>query len=264
MVNPAIIKQALAKTEESRKMALERVMLPSIRSIFSQMVTEYVATLTANGFVPSALDFRGEWNAIFLRQYRRVGKVFLPNQRRSKFYEALAITVKQDLTPEENQGLVSQFSVWSRGFGEQQAALVTETNQKDYVTAFQRANEDVPSGSSIAVIAAAAGVALRRLFKGREETIANVQTQAPAEEAKREEAAALGRADGKQEDELVKTWQTVGDANVRVAHVAANRQSVTGNTAFTVGGENLRFPGDSSLGASAGNVINCRCAAIWS
>lgn len=255
------IKQAQATTEESRKMALERIMLPSIRSIFAQMVIEYVATLTATGSVPNAADFQSEWSAIFFRHYRRVGRVFLPNQRRSKFYDIL-VTTKQDLTTEENQALISSFGTWSRGFGAQQSALVTQTNQRDYTVALQRANEDVQDGS-IAVVAAAAGVILRNIFSGREGTIANVQTQAPAEEAKRQEAAALGQAEGKQEDELVKIWQTVGDANVRVAHVIANGQRRTGNTAFTVGGENLRFPGDSSLGASAGNVINCRCAAIW-
>lgn len=262
MVQPEALKQAQAATEETRKMALERRVLPEIRSVFSQMTTEYVAALVDTGSVPSASDFQQEWNAIFLRQYRRVGRVFLPNQRRSKFYEALLDT-KQSLTPEENQSLIAFFSKWSRDFGAQQSAFVTETNQKDYVTALQRANEQVEDGSPM-VIAATAGVILRQLFRARDTTIANVQTQAPAEEAKKDEAVALGRAEGKQEDEIVKTWQTVGDANVRVSHVAANGQSQTGNTTFTVGGENLRYPGDSTLGASAGNVINCRCAAIWS
>jgi hypothetical protein len=112
-------------------------------------------------------------------------------------------------------------------------------------------------------VAARAGILLKKLFRARDTSIANVQTQAPAEEAKKDEAAALAVADGKQEDEIEKTWQTVGDANVRISHVAANGQSRQGNAAFSVGGEDLRYPGDSTLGASPGNVINCRCAAIW-
>lgn len=261
MVNPEFLKKAQASTEEARKLALERRMLPDIRSTFSQMVTEYVASLTELGSVPKASDFQGEWTATFLRQYRRVGRVFLSNKRRSKFYESL-LEVKQDLTSEESQMLFAFFARWSREFGAQQSALVTETNQKDYATALQRATEEVP-GASPVVIAAAAGVILRQLFKSREGAIANVQTQAPAEEAKRQEAVALGRADGKQEAEIEKVWQTVGDADVRIAHVAANGQQRPGNAAFSVGGEDLRYPGDSTLGASAGNVINCRCAAIY-
>ncbi len=261
MVQSERLKQTQATVEETRKMALERRLTPEIRSVFSQMVTEYVAAVTETGSVPSASDFQGEWNAIFLRHYRRVGRVFLPNQRRSSLYEALLET-KQELSPQANQELLAFFSRWSRDFGAQQAGLLTETNQKDYVTALQRANEQAEDGSPV-VVAAAAGVALRGLFRSRVTTIANVQTQAPAEEAKREEAVALAVSDGKQEDEIEKIWQTVGDANVRVAHIAANGQQRTANAAFSVGGEDLRFPGDSSLGASAENVINCRCAAIW-
>ena len=261
MVQPGILKQAQAATEETRKMALERRVLPEIRSVFSQMVTEYVAELTDTGAVPNAANFIGEWDAMFLRHYRRVGRVFLPNQRRSSFYEAMTET-KAKLTPEQNQSLVSVFSRWSRGFGRQQATLVTETNQKDYVAALQQANVDLPNATST-VVAARAGILLRQLFRARDTSIANVQTQAPAEEAKKDEAVALATADGKQEDEIKKTWQTVGDANVRIAHIAANGQQQTGNTAFSVGGESLRYPGDSTLGASPKNVINCRCAAIW-
>jgi hypothetical protein len=39
----------------------------------------------------------------------------------------------------------------------------------------------------------------------------------------------------------------------------ADGQRVGVDDVFTVGGERLRFPSDSSLGASAKNIINCRC-----
>ena len=86
----------------------------------------------------------------------------------------------------------------------------------------------------------------------------------PAEEAKKQEAAVLAQSDGRREDEISKTWQTVGDSNVRISHVAVQGQLRPGNAAFSVGGEALNYPGDASLGASIGNVANCRCAAIWS
>lgn len=260
MVDPEHLKEAQSVTEESRKMALERRMLPDIRSVFSQMVTEYVAVLTTSS-VPRARDFAGEWAATFMKQYRRVGRQFLNNQRRSKFYEELLIT-KQTLTVEENAGLVSEYGVWSRVFGEEQSSLVTQTNQKDYDAAFQTAQEATDPGSSPAVVAAAAGVALKRLFKGREGAIANVQTQAPAENAKRLEAGAIAQSEGRT-GEIKKVWKTVGDDKVRVAHIMADGQMRDADENFSVGGESLMFPGDVSSGASAGNVINCRCAAIW-
>ena len=57
-----------------------------------------------------------------------------------------------------------------------------------------------------------------------------------------------------------KTWVTVGDNRVRTAHVLANGQAVGISENFSVGGELLEFPGDTSKGATADNVINCRCS----
>lgn len=269
MVKIEVIKQSQAENEFERKMRLERVMLPSIRSIFSQMVSEYVAQLGATGSTPQAVEFRDEWVGILRRQYRRVGREFLPNQRKSKFY-TIILEIKQTLSPEGNLGLLDGYSKWSRAFGEQQSIFITQTNQKEYTQAFQRAvaqdqeQQDeggIPLGP--AALAALAGIELRRLFRARETTIANVQTQAPAEEAKRREAVAIGAEEGKTEDEFNKTWQTVGDSSVRPSHVAANGQERPQNSAFTVEGENLRYPGDATLGASIGNLAGCRCAALY-
>lgn len=56
-----------------------------------------------------------------------------------------------------------------------------------------------------------------------------------------------------------KTWKTFGDAKVRPSHKAANGQRVPLDMPFTVGGYEMMFPNDSSLGAPAGEVVNCRC-----
>lgn len=66
-----------------------------------------------------------------------------------------------------------------------------------------------------------------------------------------------------------KRWLTSRDARVRrptksspFDHASAEGQTVHVNTPFTVSGELLMFPGDSSRGASIGNVVNCRCSVI--
>jgi hypothetical protein len=56
-----------------------------------------------------------------------------------------------------------------------------------------------------------------------------------------------------------KTWQSTHDSNTRHAHAAADGQTVKFDDPFIVDGEELMFPGDSSQGASAKNVIQCRC-----
>lgn len=55
-----------------------------------------------------------------------------------------------------------------------------------------------------------------------------------------------------------KVWRA-GGADSRPAHIAADGQKVPTDAMFNVGGEMLFHPGDSMHGASAGNVINCRC-----
>lgn len=62
---------------------------------------------------------------------------------------------------------------------------------------------------------------------------------------------------------LMKSWLTQRDDRVRNGdvydHVSADSQQVDLDSPFIVSNEKLNFPNDTSLGATAGNVINCRC-----
>lgn len=56
-----------------------------------------------------------------------------------------------------------------------------------------------------------------------------------------------------------KEWICACDKRSRRWHKEANGKQVSLEEPFLVGGEKLMHPGDSSLGASAKNVIQCRC-----
>lgn len=59
---------------------------------------------------------------------------------------------------------------------------------------------------------------------------------------------------------LKKEWIATADERVRDAHADADGQIVEGTDgAFNVDGEELLFPGDTSLGATGANIFNCRC-----
>jgi hypothetical protein len=58
---------------------------------------------------------------------------------------------------------------------------------------------------------------------------------------------------------LDKVWLSLMDGRQRDAHGGAHKQRRRLEQNFTVGGEILAYPGDSSLGASASNLVNCRC-----
>lgn len=93
---------------------------------------------------------------------------------------------------------------------------------------------------------------------GKLRGIANNNTNPPAEEARMEDVRR--RAGNRQ---LMKRWSTMQDNRVRDWHEAAESQTRPVNDAFSVGGEQLMFPGDDSLGASLRNLINCRCCVLW-
>jgi len=56
-----------------------------------------------------------------------------------------------------------------------------------------------------------------------------------------------------------KQWVCAMSDNSRKSHKKANGQIVDIDKPFIVDGEKLMHPGDTSMGASAENVINCRC-----
>ncbi len=95
----------------------------------------------------------------------------------------------------------------------------------------------------------------------RGETIARTETLTAVLNAKHEAyRQALAKAN-RDEGLVIRTWRSAGDNRVRHTHMALNAEEVTGMDMPFVSpsGAMLRYPGDSSLGAGAGEVINCRC-----
>ncbi len=61
-----------------------------------------------------------------------------------------------------------------------------------------------------------------------------------------------------------KIWLSTQDDRTRDLHIMVSGQKVPNlETPFNVGGDEMQYPGDSSLGADASNTINCRCTVIY-
>jgi hypothetical protein len=91
------------------------------------------------------------------------------------------------------------------------------------------------------------------MSNARARTIARTEAHTAANAANHEAAIASGVVT-KQE------WVSSADERTRQDHADADGQTVGLRDSFTVGGEQLAYPGDPS--GSAENIINCRCVAI--
>lgn len=63
---------------------------------------------------------------------------------------------------------------------------------------------------------------------------------------------------------IKKTWIDVGDKRERKTHLEVGGITIPINEPFSVGDSLLMFPTDHSLGASADEIVNCRCSIQYS
>ncbi len=89
----------------------------------------------------------------------------------------------------------------------------------------------------------------------RAETIARVEIAGAANAATH---FSLGAEYGI--NRLTKSWISVGDDATRPNHAQLNLVNpIPFETPFTLGQQQVLFPGDTSLGAQADEIVNCRC-----
>ena len=99
-----------------------------------------------------------------------------------------------------------------------------------------------------------------RLLQTRGETIARTEAMQAFNSA-RDQAWEQSIEEGVvQRQNVTKVWRSAGDGNVRHTHAALNRETVDKDEAFvSPTGARLMYPGDTSMGAPASEIVNCRC-----
>ena len=289
MTSKAIAKQL------AMKLKLENKLKPKLRKFFKQVGRDVRVIWTATGRIPSLDSFDVELTAILRDHYRLVADAFKDIPKESikshialgekKFVEELPggsdssdltttiaavillLSSAMDKAEEEIVGFIIDESVKHSGF-----ILNTTRDELQSVTARVVANA-VAQGEDLTLAEISARV--EREFaansRNRIDTIAVTETQGPSETTKLIMALALASTaltvpgvDGELlPGTVIKTWNSIIDSVTRPAHISANGQVVLNNTSFVVGGERLPAPGNSSLGASLKNIINCRCIATY-
>ncbi|MCM2293036.1 phage head morphogenesis protein [Allorhizobium sp. BGMRC 0089] len=100
-----------------------------------------------------------------------------------------------------------------------------------------------------------------RNLKLRGEMIARTETTTSVMAAKHEAYQQGLDIAGRDASLVTRKWRSAGDSRVRHTHMILNAQEVTGmDTPFqSPSGALMRFPGDTSMGAGASEIIGCRC-----
>lgn len=266
--------QVLAK-EEAIKTRLESRLERESKALLNQVTKAAVGLYAASGQLLNANEFTDEWEVLLRQHYRRTT---------SKFDETLRNQINADsdefrdesLAVVNSDDLDSQIQLATLAFiasrVPRSARSITNTTQDDLARSLTNAITDVlqeaPPGGRITnrQVATQLGRRFRQTSGGRPTTIGMSETGFAAEGSKNIEAENTRQLTSGL-IQIQKMWITVGDSRVRPQqggrfnHVAADRQLVQEDEPFIVTGERLMFPTDTSLGASLGNVINCRCIA---
>ncbi len=282
-------RQRIADDEYRLKLKLEKPLAVQSRQLLRTMANDLEAIFAASEETINANNYRDDWIGTLRPAYRKTV---------NKFGNKFVTQIRGSLSDENPPLLISAFTLLAARLGipvkdalngfvarknaaliefvnnavPTRADLITETNQKEIDKAIAKATATaIQEGTARDRIAIAKTAAKNfrssSIFRGS--VIGATETQNAAEGAKQVEAAVLDkefeliRESGDVIISKVKEWHTQGDEKVREDHVRADLQSRSFEAAFDVGGERLMFPGDRSLGATAAQIINCRCSAIY-
>jgi len=189
--------------------------------------------------VPSD-DLREEMERFYVEAGVRFGEIGLENL---KGLARVQVTKQEDAFRRRAQEYLDEI-------GAEKVTQISETTRQDLVTILQTAVED---GVGIDEVKRRITDTLPQLTSTRATTIARTEI-IPASNAAVDAGAREAGIP------LDKEWITAVDGRERDAHRRADGTIVDMDDAFVVMGEKLKYPGDTSFGASAKNVINCRCA----
>lgn len=104
-----------------------------------------------------------------------------------------------------------------------------------------------------------------KFLRDRGETIARTETLNALRAGEAEGFEQLVDSGAVRADQITRAWSSTGDRRTRPDHMEMHGQERRGLTEpFTApDGSQLRFAGDTGLGASAAQVINCRCSVTY-
>lgn len=171
--------------------------------------------------------------------------------------------------PAETKGMAEEFWRAFHNWAYTDAfAEVKQINAATKTMLRRLVRREADAGSSYKVIADAITAKAKDINKPRAQRIARTEVHKAS-------TFAVDAAVKSTRQKFEREWVSMNDDRVRPAfnakptkaepwdHRRAHGQRRAMDEAFDVSGEKLMYPGDTSHGASAGNVINCRCVLLY-
>lgn len=274
-----------ADVELARKLALEKPLDAEMTTLINDIADDMRAVYSATGQIVDAGMYTDEITAALRRSYRITSAEFgailerdlmrIKTEANNVLAEAIKLQAQRqgiDYDDVVDKYITTRNSAMVDFIGVSVttgAKQITATNTKALKAAVDVALQEVIAPFSRNQVAEIAHKVFLESNEYRAKVVSATEIQNAAEGAKRISATALGEtlkpitSSSAVNIVEMKEWRTRGDDKVRPAHRAADLQVVTAASPFEVGGERLMEPSDTSLGASAGNTINCRCSAVY-
>lgn len=256
-----------AARDHAKKLTLESSLLLALRPKFNAIAQNFIKTYSVNGFVPDMTKHMSNIQDILTDHYMKTSIAFS-----SQIENALGEpTNKADVRNDTELGIQIHQNIEIP----KTTAYIDDTNKRQINDSIKKAIILAAAAGLLLThgqIAKLAGADVQKKFANRLPLIAIDNTANASEHAKQAEynslvanrAIAGGVDFGAAVDRGTanKQWVAILDGKTRDAHVQADGQVVSYDQPYTVGGERLRFPRDTGLGASMSNVANCRCSSV--
>lgn len=280
-------KQLLGRTRRARnnlalKLILERRFMPELTTYFNRLVSQFKTFYIATGQQIRQESFKDDTRALLKKQYVRVSGAF-SNEMRLSEDVSKSLSLKQEENQDENETsdlIDAALLIFINQKLSERSSYIDQTNLQDMNDSLVKANKEIAEEGldpTPLVVGTLAATILKRKFEGRKKSIAMTETQYMSESTKAIEASVVASDGNVDLNNIVgsislvtatgtKKWASILDGNTRTGqfdHVVSDGQKVKISEPFIVSGEKLNYPGDSSLGASTGNLINCRCSALY-
>lgn len=233
-----------ANKHRADKIRLEASLIAALLRLLRRIASHLVSVYKENK-VLSAVAYQQQFETLLLNQYKKINLKVTSKYVNADTQDEKTID-KEAFTSFKNLMLLSLIG---------RIVLILATTQKDInrLTNKQRTSDSPNNTTQLKIAFLAASLYRARL-------IGITETQNAFELKKHVISNRILQSEG---HKLKKSWITIMDGKERPWHGEAFGQTVFANELFTVDGQSLMYPGDTSHGATASNICNCRCSAIY-